>query len=392
MPLTELSIRNFKPKEKSYRVSDSGNLAIEITPNGTKLWRWRYYSSGKEQILALGKYPDVSLSQARKLRDDARILVKQGKSPALEKKVNKLRQSFEGAITFEKVALEWHEKKFALLDARYKKQSLSRLEQYVFPEIGFLPIKEITIPDVVRMVDKIAEKGVTDIAKRMKQSTAQVFRYASTRGLCEHNPAADLKEIISSTKVKHHACIPIKELPKLLKAIEDYKDDQITSFAIQLIALTVLRTKELIEAKWEEIDWAKREWNIPKERMKMERPHYVPLPTQAISILKELQKITGKHEFMFYSPSSKSKHLSNNAILMALKRMGYKNKMTGHGFRTLASTILNEKGYSSDVIEKQLAHEDKNKVRSAYNRAEYSMERKKMMQDYADILFPKKVI
>lgn len=386
MSLTELAIKNLKPGQKLYRVSDSGNLSLEITPKGSKLWRWRYYYQGKSQMLALGKYPDVSLATARKLRDEARGLLQAGKHPAREKKINKLRQGYEGELTFESIAREWHEKKFEVLDSRYKKHSLSRMEEYVFPEIGILPLKEITIPHIVRMIDKISAKGVTDIAKRMKQTVAQVFRYAAKRGLCEHNPASDLRDIFTIPKVKHHACVHPKQLPELLSAISKYHKGQTASFAIQLIALTTLRTKELIGGKWDEIDWDNQVWNIPKERMKMKKPHFVPLPRQAIKLLKELHLKTGHSDYIFYSSTSKTKHISNNAILATIRKLKYQNKMTGHGFRTLASTILNEKGYSPDVIEKQLAHEDQNKVRAAYNRAEYIEERKKMMQDYANIL------
>lgn len=386
MPLTELAIKNLKPKEKPYRISDSGNLSLEVATSGSKLWRWRYYFLGKNQIISLGEYPAISLAAARKLRDEARELVKSGKHPARERKARKLQQAYEGAITFEKIAREWHRSKSISLNAKYSKQTLSRMEQYIFPAIGALPIKEITIPDVVRAIDRISDKGVIDIAKRMKQTVAQVFRYATKRGLCEHNPASDLKDILPTVEVKHHSCISVSELPKLLNAIATNHDNGLISYAIQLIALTVLRTKELIGGKWSEINWDTKEWLIPKERMKMKRPHTVPLSKQAIRILKALFVQTGNKEFIFYSSTSKSKHLSNGAILMALRRMGFRNRMTGHGFRTLASTILNEKGYAPDIIEKQLAHEDQDKVRSAYNRAEYMNERMKMMQDYADIL------
>jgi integrase len=219
----------------------------------------------------------------------------------------------------------------------------------------------------------------------MKQIIGQIFRYAAQRGLCDHNPASDLRDILPSAEEKHHSCIPIAELPELLKAIESRQPDS-SKYAMQLLALTFVRTSELIEGRWEEIDWNRAEWHIPKERMKMKRPHVVPLAKQTIAILKDLQKLTGEKDHIFHSPASKSKHISNGTVLMALRRMGYQGRMTGHGFRTLASTILNEKGYAPDVIERQLAHEDSDKIRSAYNRAEYLLERKKMMQDYADIL------
>jgi integrase len=385
MPLTELSVKNLKSRAKLYRVADSHGLCLEVTPAGGKLWRFRYYHLGKAQMTALGKYPAVSLAQARKLRDDARIILEIGKHPTLHKKAQKLRRAIEGQNTFEKIALMWMETKSKGLNEKYAKQNLKRLEQHVFPSIGALPITEITIPDVVRVVERIGNRGTIETAKRMKQIIGQVFRYAAQRGICEHNPAADLRDILPSVEEKHYPCLSVAEAPDLLRKV-DIREPDFSKYAMQLIMLTFVRTGELIGACWDEIDWNREEWHIPKERMKMKRPHIVPLSKQAIEVLKEIQKLTGNKAHIFYSPASKSKHISNGTILMALRRMGYAKKMSGHGFRSLASTILNEKGYSPDVIERQLSHEDDDKIRSAYNRAEYLLERKKMMQDYADIL------
>jgi integrase len=385
MALTELAIKNLKPKEKTYRVADAGGLCLEISPAGGKLWRWRYYYQGKAQMLALGKYPAVTLAEARKKRDEQRELLDAGKHPTREKKAKKLRRAFEGENTFEKIARRWLEMKEGGLNAKYAKQCLTRMEQHVFPAIGDLPIADITIPDVVGVVEAIGNRGTLETAKRMKQLMGQIFRYAAQRGLCQHNPAADLRDILPSQEEKHHACIHPSELPALIGKIEGMGDN-FGKYAMQLLMLTFVRTGELIGARWGEIDWDKEEWHIPKERMKMRRPHVVPLSSQVLEILRELQKATGEKEHIFFSAASKAKHISNGAVLMGLRRMGYQNKMTGHGFRTLASTILNEKGYAPDVIERQLAHEDDDKIRSAYNRAEYLLERKKMMQEYADYL------
>ncbi len=385
MALTELQIKNLKPKDKAYRVTDGGGLSLEITPSGGKLWRWRYYYQGKGQVSALGKYPAMTLATARKKRDEARELLETGKHPTREKKIQKLRKTHEGENTFEKMARRWLEMKGEGLNEKYAKQCLTRLELHVFPAIGALPLTEITIPDVVEVVESIGKRGTIETAKRMKQLIAQVFRYSAQRGLCIHNPAADLRDILPSTEEKHHACVHPSELPDLLAKIEARGND-FTKYAIKLMMLTFVRTGELIAAPWSEINWDKEEWHIPKERMKMNRPHIVPLSRQAIIILKELQLITGNKTHIFHSPASKSSHISNGTVLMGLRRMGYKNKMTGHGFRSLASTILNEKNYPPDVIERQLAHEDDDKIRGAYNRAEYLLERKKMMQEYADYL------
>ncbi len=386
MPLTVLAIKAMKPKDKLYLKADGGGLCLAVSPAGGKLWRWCYRFNGKCQNLSLGKWPEVSLEEARKLRDDARALLKAGKHPTREKKAQKLRQTVAGANTFEAVARAWLAVKSKGLSKKYAMQSLRRTEQHVFPYIGALPITEITIPDVVRVVEKVGNRGTIETAKWVKQIISQTFRYAAQRGLCEHNPAADMRDLLPSTEERHFPCIPPAELPALLHKMDGYKGDVLTIAAMNLLALTFVRTGELIGARWEEVHFERAEWHIPKERMKMKRPHVVPLSRQTLAILESLKPLTGDKEHVFHSQRGKSKHISNGAVLMALRRMGYQGKMTGHGFRALASTILNEKGYQPDWIERQLAHEDGDKIRSAYNRAEYLLERKKMMQDYADVL------
>ena len=385
MALTEYEIKHLKAKSRMYRVSDGNGLALEVRPSGSKYWRWRYRYQGKEQMLAIGEYPIVGLAEARKKRDEAKGKLAEGKHLTREKKIQKLRQAHESANTFEKIARRWLEMKEQGLNEKYASQSLARMEQHVFPRIGALAIAEITIPDVVEVVEAIGKRGTIETAKRMKQIMSQVFRYAAQRGLCQHNPAADLRDLLPSQEKEHHACIHPSELPELLAKIESLQEN-VTKYAIKLLMLTFVRTGELIGAKWEEINWDKEEWHIPKERMKMRRSHTVPLSTQVIDILREQHKSTSEKEFIFFSAASACKHISNGTVLMGLRRLGYKNRMTGHGFRTLASTILNEKGCAPDVIERQLAHEDTDKIRSAYNRAEYLLERKKMMQEYANYL------
>lgn len=383
--LTDVTIRNAKPKDKPYRIADGEGLSIQINTSGGKLWRYRYRYDGKEQTIGLGKYPVVSLSDARQKALDARALLDEGKNPSREKKAQKLRNSVKGENAFEAIARRWLEMKSQKLNPKYAKQTLARMEQHVFPKIGALPIDDITIPDVVTVVEAMGEHGIIETAKRMKQTIGQVFRYAAQRGLCQHNPAADLRDVLPSPEEKHHPCIPLDELPQLIYDIENRKKD-FTYYAMKLLMLTFVRTGELIAAKWEEIDWDREEWNIPKERMKMRRPHMVPLSRQVLELLRELHEKTGNKPFLFYSAASKSLHISNGTVLMGLRRMGYQGRMTGHGFRTIASTALNEKGYPPDVIERQLAHAEQDRIRDAYNRAEYRLERKKMMQDYADWL------
>lgn len=386
MALTDLQIKNLKPKEKLYRVADWGGLCIEITPSRGRHWRWRYRYHNKAQMMSLGSYPFVSLAEARRLRQEQHAILLSGKNPAREKKVKKRQASMEGIQTFKKVADEWHLSRESHMNAKYHKICGARLEQYIYPEVGAIPIAEITIPDIVHTIEIIGKDGRIETAKRMKQMMGQVFRYAQQKGLIEHNPAGDIRDVLPTTKEKHHACISMEELPGLLKSMDDYSGRETVKLALRLLALTFVRTRELIEAKWEEIDWTRREWHIPPERMKMRRPHMVPLCRQSIVILKRLRELNGTRPYVFYSPMGKTGHISNGSILMALRTMGYKNRMTGHGFRSLASTILNESGYNSDVIERQLAHQDADKIRSAYNRAQYAQKRRVMMQAYADIL------
>lgn len=386
MALTALAIKNLKPTGRLYRKADSDGLCIEVTPNGRKLWRWRYHFAGKPQTLALGRFPEVTLEQARRKCDQARQLLLDGKHPGRERKAEKLRRTASNSNTFDAVARAWHEVKGASLNTKYHAQILTRLEQYVFPSIGALPISEIGIPDVARVIEQIGKRGIIETAHRMKQVMAQVFRYAARRGLCQFNPAADMRDLLPQVEERHHACIAPKELPDLLKAMDAYGGNALTKGALRLVALTFVRTNELIAAKWSEVDLVKGEWNIPAHRMKMRRPHFVPLSAQSIAAFKALHAVTGSKEHVFHFAGTKQSHISNGAILGALRRMRYAGRMTGHGFRSLASTILNEQGYPPDAIERQLAHEDEDKVRSAYNRAEYRAEREKMMQDWADHL------
>lgn len=338
MALTELGIKALKPKEKKYRAADSGGLCLEVTPAGGKFWRYRYRFLDKEQTLSIGKYPLVTLSEARCKRDEAKLLLLDGKNPSRQKKIEKIKQAQSHDNTFESCARRWLELKQENLNEKYRVQCLARMEQHVFPEIGDLPIADITIPDVVRVIEKIADRGTAETAKRMKQLISQTFRYASQRGLCVHNPASDLRDIIKTEPQKHHPCVPMDQVSDLLKAIEGYNGDHVVRCALKFLSLTFVRTAEIIGAQWDEIDFDKQEWYIPAQRMKMKRPHVVPLSYQAIEILQSLKPITGDKTHVFYSSRSKSRHISNGAFLSALKRMGYQGKMTGHGFRTIAST------------------------------------------------------
>lgn len=385
MPLSDVKIRNAKPKDKPYKLADGGGMFVLVKPTGSKLWRLKYRYLGKEKVFSVGTYPLVSMAEARVIRDNVKKLLANGIDPTHHRRLTKQQKMEAGLNTFEAVARRWLAIK--KIEDMHEARSIRRLELHAFPRIGFRPIGDIKTIELANCLEAIAREGIIETANRVKQIMQQVFRYAVRRGIIEHNPAGDLRDIIDHAPVKNRACIPPAELPKLLRDMEAYKGDRLTKAATKLLALTFVRTGELIGARWDEIDWARQEWRIPAERMKMRSPHIVPLSRQALMVLENLKAINGKHGLVFHSPANRSKHISNNAVLSALKRMGYAGRMTGHGFRSLASTILNEQRvYHPDVIERQLAHADRNEIRAVYNRADYLLERKKMMQDWADHL------
>lgn len=385
MPLTDVKIRNAKPAQQPYKLFDGGGLFLLVKPNGSKLWRIKYRYLNKEKLYSVGNYPTINMAEARTARDKIKKLLLEGVDPTLQRRTIRHQKMEASQNTFEALARRWLDMK--KVASTHKLRSLRRLEGHAFPKLGFRPIEEITTVEIVSCLEAIERKGILETAHRVKQLMQQVFRYAVRKGLITHNPAGDLRDIISHKRVQNRACIPPSELPELLKTIESYQGDILTVSAIKLLALTFVRTGELIAAEWNEINWDRQEWMIPAERMKMRRDHLVPLSKQALAIFKNLHAVTGKRDFVFFSPGNKSKYISNNAALSALKRMGYAGRMTGHGFRALASTILNEqRKYHPDVIEKQLAHAERNEVRAAYNRADYLLERKKMMQEWADFL------
>ena len=385
MPLPDTKIRSAKPKAKPYKLFDGGGLFLLVNPNGSKLWRQKYRYAGKERLHAIGAYPTIGAALARQERDTVKGLLAQGIDPTQHKRISKAHKEAASENTFEAMARRWLDIK--KIKPRHRAKSLRRLELYIFPKLGFRPIADITTPELVACLETIERRGILETAHRVKQFVQQTFRYAVRCGLITHNPAGDLRDIIATPDKKHFACISPAELPELLRAIENYQGSILTISAIKLLALTAVRTGELIGAKWSEIDWSRQEWLVPAERMKMKKSHIVPLSRQALAVFKELQAVTGRHEYVFHSPANKSGHLSNGAVLGALRRMGYAKVMTGHGYRTLFSTILNEgRAYDREIIERQLSHGDPDEVRSAYNRADYLLERKKLMQDWANFL------
>ncbi len=389
MALTDSSCKNAKPTAKPRKLSDSQGLYLEIMPSGSKYWRLKYRFMGKEKRLALGVYPEISLAEARQKKDDARKILNNGADPSFVKKEQKRQAKRISSNTFESIAKEWHEHKTSGWTPLYAVSILRRLENDIFPVIGHLPISDITAPQILDVLRLIEKRGAFDIAKRAMQTCGQIFRFAIVTGLADRNPVTDLKGALKPYKQTHYSALDIKELPEFLHKLE--KNDArlffLTRHAMHLLILTFVRTGELINAKWNEFDLEAGEWIIPAERMKMRKQHIVPLSRQAIEILKEIQTQTGQWDLVFPNQITSRKSMSNNTILKAIERMGYKGKTTGHGFRALAMTTIKEKlNYRHEVIDRQLAHSIRNKVDAAYDRAMFLDERKIMMQKWADYL------
>jgi integrase len=348
----------------------------------------RYRFDAKDKTASLGKYPEVSLAEARDKCNQLRKQVANDIDPVEAKRVTKQVKKFAKENSFEAVARTWYSSWASARSPRYAEYVLRRLEADVFPAIGKRPVSEIKSLELVSMMKTIEKRGALDIAKRVYQTTGQVFRYAIAHGLAERNPASDVKpsDVLASRRKKNYARIDAKELPEFLRKIEAYQGTPVTRMAMKLMNLTFVRTKELIGAKWEEFDLDIAEWRIPGERMKIGLPHIVPLSKQAIQILQVLHGVTGQSKFLFPGARDHSKFMSNNTILKALERIGYKYIMTGHGYRGLASTILHEKDFVHAHIDLQLAHKDKDQVSASYNHALYLNQRTKMMQWWADYL------
>jgi len=387
MPLTDVQVRNAKPAEKPRKLSDERGLYLLINHVG-KYWRLDYRFSSKRKTLALGTYPDVSLALAREKRDQARSLLAQGKDPSEERKAQKAVQSGKAANSFEAVAREWFAKFSPNWVASHSSKIKARLENDVFPWIGGKPIGEITAPEVLACLRRIEQRGAIETAHRVLQNCGQVFRYAVATGRAERNPCADLRGALPPVKQRHHPSITDPgEIGKLLLAIKGYKGSFVTKCALQLAPLLFVRPGELRKAEWREIDLDRAEWRIPAEKMKMREVHIVPLSTQALAILSELQRLTGESGYLFPGARSSKRPMSENTVNAALRRLDYSSdELTGHGFRSMASTLLNEQGWHRDAIERQLAHGERNSVRAAYNYAEHLPERRRMMQAWADYL------
>lgn len=388
MALNDTQIKALQPKDKSYQVTDGDGLAIQVEPSGRKLWRLRYTFNGKQAMISLGGYPEVSLAQARERRLEAKKLLSQGVSPSEHRKSIKRDRMKAAENNFEAVAGQWLGQWKVGKSERHSRIVMTRLQQDVFPDLGNRAISTIQAYEIVAVVKKIAGRGAIDLAKRALQTISMVFRYAVAHNLAERNPAADVRpgDILPSIKKQNYARVELKELPDLLRAIEFGRSSPMTRLAVRFLALTFIRTSELIGARWDEIDFDNAQWRIPAERMKMKTPHIVPLSRQALDVLELLKALTGEGRLIFPNQNDHSRPMSNNTILKALEVAGYKHRMTGHGFRGLASTALHEQGYNHEWIELQLAHSQRDEVSAAYNHALYIPQRTQMMQDWADYL------
>ncbi len=384
MPLSETVIRQAKPGTKAIKMFDGRGLYLLLSPNGARWWRFKYRIDGREKLISLGIYPDVPLKLARDRREEARRELAAGIDPGAKRQAEKAAQ----VDTFEPIAREW----LALQEAKLAPATFAKavwtLETLIFPGLGNRPIAKITAPDLLAVLRKIEVRGPYETAHRAKQRCGQVFRYAIATGRAVHDITADLRGALAPVVTTNHAAVtdPAR-VGELLRSIDGYRGKAATRYALTLAALTFVRPGELRHATWAEFDLDHAEWRIPAERMKMREQHIVPLSHQAVELLRELQSLSRRSSYLFPALGNVRRPISDNTVNAALRRLGYAHdEMTGHGFRSMASTLLNEQGWHPDLIELQLAHAERNKVRAAYNRAQRLVERRKMMQAWADYL------
>jgi integrase len=405
--LTDAKIRSSNPSEKPVKLTDAGGLYLEVRPSGSKLWRYRYRIAGRENVYAVGEYCQApsgesnaeainrkasgrfTLAEARQERDRCKGLVKQGIHPAHNRQAQRAVQFAENANTFKAVALEWIEKKKPGWSPYYSQQVERYLEADVFPYIGALPIRSVTAAHLLEIVRRVEGRGAETVALLLRQWSSKIFRYAAATLRADSDPASALKGAITRPKAKHRKPLTRADISRFIKALDSYGGYRTTVIALRLILLTFVRTVELRAAHWAEIDFDRAEWRIPAERMKMREPHIVPLSRQVAELLRELHTLTGGRSFLFPNYRRPNSCMTATTLNRALERMGFSGRgsmgFSAHGFRATASTILNELGYRPDVIERQLAHSEQNRVRASYNQAKYLAERRAMMQEWADL-------
>lgn len=386
MKLTARQVSTAKPQDKPYKLSDGGGMYLLVNPNGSRYWRLKYRYAGKEKLLALGVYPDVTLADARDKRNEAKRVIAAGSDPSDVKQAIKNAKALAMQNSFELIAVEWHKHKKPNWSSGYADDILESLRKDIFPYIGKRAITDIKPVDMLAVLKKLEERGVLDKLKKIRQACKQIFTYAIITGRAEFNPVADLAGALKPPKQQHYPHLQRDELGGFIEALMDYSGSKITRTATFLLMYTGVRTIELRAAEWKEFDLSNDIWQIPKERMKMRRPHLVPLSSQVKAMLLEVKSITGRGKYVFPGRNDAGKPMSEASINQVIKRVGYDGRATGHGFRHTMSTILHEQGFNTAWIEAQLAHADKNSIRGTYNHAQYMEGRREMMQWYADFL------
>ncbi|QCJ69678.1 integrase [Providencia heimbachae] len=387
MLLTDIQIRKAKPKDKAYTLNDGNGLSLLIESNGSKGWRFRYRFAGKPKMISFGVYGQISLADARRKRDEAKKQLSEGIDPSDARKSEKITQKYAAENTFKAVAMEWHASKCSTWSKGYASEILRCFENDVFPFIGSRPIDQLAPLELLAVLQKIEKRGALEQASKIRRRCGEVFRYAVITGRAKYNPAPDLSGAMNKPETKHFPFLQESEIPDFVKALNNYQGSKITKYATQLLMLTGVRTVELRFAEWSEFDFENALWEIPKERMKKRRPHLVPLSPQVLEILDKLKVISGNYSLLFPGRNDARKPISDASINKVIAKIGYKGRLTGHGFRHMMSTILHEKGFDSAWIELQLAHVDKNSIRGIYNHAQYIERRKNMLIWYSFFIF-----
>lgn len=388
MALTDLQCKNAKSSDTPVKLADGGGLYLLVNPNGSKWWRLKYRFQGKEKLLSLGVYPETALSVAREKREEAKKLLRVGICPSYDRQKNKLLGQEASENTFESISREWFDKKVQNWAPATATKVLSFFENDIFPWIGRRPIKEITAAELLAVIRRTETRGTRELPNRIRGYSGQVFRYAVATGRAERDPSVDLRGALTPVRHKHHASITEpKEVGALLRAIDSFTGSFVTKCALQLAPLVFVRPGELRHAEWVELDLEIGEWRIPGPKMKMKDKHIVPLSRQAVEIFKAIQPLTGEGKYVFPSNRTTERPMSENTVNAALRRLGYeKTEMTGHGFRSMASTLLHEQGWPHEAIERQLAHAERDSVVAAYNYSEHLPKRREMMQAWSDYL------
>ncbi|MCM7275657.1 tyrosine-type recombinase/integrase [Enterobacter hormaechei] len=386
MKLNARQVDTAKPKDKPYKLADGGGLYLLVNPNGARYWRLKYRVAGKEKLLALGVYPDVTLADARAKRDEAKRGIAGGIDPSEAKREEKIARELNVRNTFQEIACEWHSGKLYKWSEGYASDIMEAFNKDVFPYIGKKPISEIKPLELLNVLRRMEGRGATEKAKKVRQRCGEVFRYAIVTGRAEYNPAPDLTSAMQGHESSHYPFLNAPELPAFFEALSRYSGSELVVLAARLLIITGLRTGELRGATWQEIDVDAAVWEIPAERMKMRRPHIVPLSLQAQAIIMRIREMTGRYPYIFPGRNDPRKTMSEASINQVFKRIGYAGRVTGHGFRHTMSTILHEQGYNTAWIETQLAHVDKNSIRGTYNHAQYLDGRREMLQWYADYM------